>query len=253
MVEKNTRLVDIISPRVYNLWIMILLLIGTFILQNGDTLFFLEGNEPRESLIVAATVIDSTKELRLARRVKVSDSGDKYCVYEEKFRLGPDSLVSTKISFYDSHSKEVFKEEVSDDRQISFELSNAYDSMLVLTTWDHSYKMPALCTIKDDKRQEIIKEGDWDRIVSYQVSSNNRYMLFHMRSPYHDKPWDYIYFYDLLTGQDWDYLFPSCLSCKKSRIYLTVNDNGRAEVVYKNEHRVFSAQGVMENIYLKSR
>ena len=230
---------------------MILLLIGTLIIQNGDTLFFLENNEPRDTLIVTASEIDSIMDLRLVRKVKVSGSGDKYCVYEEKYEHGLDSLVSTKITFHDNRTERIFAEEISNGRQISFDLSNAYDSMLVIATWDYWYNMPALYTIRADEKQEIIKEGDWSRIVSYEVSSNNRYMLFHMRNPYHGKPWDYIYFYDLLTGQDWDYQFPSCLSCKKSRIYLTVNDDGRAEVVHKNEHRVFSPQGVLEDIYLQ--
>ena len=251
MVEKNPRLVDIISSRVYNLWIMILLLISAVILQGGDTLFFLEDNEMRDTLIIAATVVDSVNGLRFAKKVKVSDSGDKYCVYEERYRLGLDSLMSTKITFYDRHKEKMLEEETADGRQISFELSNPYDSMLVITTLDYWYKRPTLCVVKDDERQEIVKEGDWDRIVSYRVSLNNRYMLFHMRSPYYEKPWDYIYFYDLMTGQDWEYIFPSCLSCKKSRIYLEVGDDGRAEVIYKNEHRIFSAQGVLEDIYLK--
>lgn len=232
---------------------MVLILIGAVILQSGDTLFFREDNEIRDTLIIAATVVDSTEGLRFVRKLKVSDSGDKYCVYEEQYRLGQDSVLSTKITFYDRHNEKMLEEETADGRQISFELSNPYDSILIITTQDCWYKMPALYVVKDEKRQEIVKEGDWDRIVSYRVSLNNRYMLFHMRNPYYEKPWDYIYFYDLLTGEDWEYLFPSCLSCKKSRISLEVGDDGRAEVIYKNEHRVFSTHGVLEDIYLKPR
>ena len=110
MVEKIPQLVDIISRRVYNLWIMILLLIGTLILQNGDTLFFLEGDVPEDSLVIAVTEIDSAAELRLTRKVKVSDSGDKYCILEARFKLGSDSLVSTNISFYDSDKEKIFEE-----------------------------------------------------------------------------------------------------------------------------------------------
>jgi hypothetical protein len=232
---------------------MILLLISAVILQDGDSLFILRSNDAVDTLIIAAVVIDSTSGFRLENRVKVADSEDKYCLYEEKYLLEADSLVSTKISFFDEHHTMILEEEIADGRKISFELSNIYDSILVVTTWDYRYGKPSLYVVRDEKRQEVIKEGEWNRIVSYQVSANNRFMIFHMRNPYYDKPWDYVYFYDLATGQDWDYLFPSCLSCKKSRIYLRVDNDGRSEVVHKNEHRVFSAYGVLENIYLKTR
>jgi hypothetical protein len=235
------------------MWIMILLLIGAVILQSGDSLFILGSNDAADTLVIAATVIDSASGLRIENKVKVSESGEKYCVYEERYLLGADSLVSTKISFYDEHQAVMLEEEIADGRKISFELSNIYDSMLVVTTWDHRYGKPSLYVVKDEEKQEIVKEGDWTRIVGYKVSANNRFMVFHMRNPYYDKPWDYIYFYDLATGQDWDYLFPSCLSCKKSRIYLEVDNDGRAEVTHKNEHRVFSVHGVLEDIYLKLR
>jgi hypothetical protein len=62
---------------------------------------------------------------------------------------------------------------------------------------------------------------------------------------------DSIYFYDLIAAKDWDYLFPSCLSCKKSRIYLEVDNDGRAEVIHKNEHRVFTSGGILTDIYLR--
>jgi hypothetical protein len=177
-----------------------------------------------------------------------------YLIHSAVYSLAtPESLLSSSITFYDAEKNELFEEKSKEGRNISYDLSDIHDSLFVITNWDEHYGKPAVNIVKNKKEIEIVKQGDWDRIVSYKVSPNNRYFLFHMRNPYHDKPWDYIYFYDLKTDAKWDYLFPSCLSCKKSRIYLEVDDDGRARVTHKNECRVFSPAGVLEDIYLKPR
>ena len=124
-------------------------------------------------------------------------------------------------------------------------------SLFIITKCDRFYREPAFIVIRNGETVEVIQEGEWQRIVSYKISANDRYLLFHTRKPYHGKPWDYIFFWDLRTGRNWDYIFPTCLSCKKSRIDLGVDNSGRSEVIHKNEHRIFSKEGVLVDIYLK--
>lgn len=252
MVERKFCLVDIITTNVYNLWIMIVLLFGTLVFQNGDTLFFARDSSYADTVVMHTGIVDGRESLRVTEKAKVSPDNATYLIHSAVYGLtAPESLLSSTITFYDAKKKKLLEERSKGGRNISYDLSSIHDSLLVVTTWDQQYRKPALYVVKDDKKIEIVKKGDWERIVNYEVSSNNRYVLFHTRNPYHEKPWDYIYFYDLTTGRNWDYLFPSCLSCKKSRIYLKVNNDGRSEVIHKNEHRVFSPDGVLEDIYLK--
>ena len=245
-------LVDIILNGVYNLWIMILLLIGTIIVQNGDTLFFGEEGSFNDTLILHANADDDTGVVRVIEKAKVSPDGGSYLIYSTTCRKSdPESLLSSKITFYDAEKKKLFEEEGKGEKNVSFELSDSYDSLFIVASWDHFNSNPSFDVIKDGARTQIVKEGDWRNIVSYKISPNRRYLLFHTRNPYHDKLWDYIYFYDLDTGSHWDYIFPACLSCKRSRIDLGLDENGRSTVIHKQEHRVFSPEGILEDIYLK--
>ncbi|MBA7544100.1 hypothetical protein ES705_36447 [subsurface metagenome] len=97
----------------------------------------------------------------------------------------------------------------------------------------------------------IINSGDWTRIVDYKLSQNCRYLVFHTRRPYARKLWDYIYFIDLKTKKDWQYLFPICISCKRGKFSLDVNNTGQVDVVYKAEHRIFSKEGKLLDIFIK--
>lgn len=252
MVEKISCLVDIIPLNVYNLWIMILFLLGTLVLQNGDTLFFAEDSSYVDTVVMQTWIVENKGAIRVTEKAKVGTDNTIYLIHSAVYGLtAPESLLSSTIAFYDAKKNKLLEDKSRGGRNIAYDLSNIHDSLFIVTTWDHQYRKPALYVVKDDKKLEIVKEGDWERIVSYKVSPNNQYIVFHVRNPYHEKPWDYIYFYDLTTGRNWDYLFPSCLSCKKSRIYLTVNNDGRSEVIHKNEHRIFSPDGVLEDIYLK--
>jgi hypothetical protein len=231
---------------------MILFLIGSLVFQNGDTLFFMKESTYADTIILDVWFVDGRESFRVVRQAKTASDNMTYFIHTATYsETEPESLVSTRITFYNAEKKKLGEEKETGSRNISFELSNIYDSMLIVTTWGRDYGNPAVLVIKDGKKTQIIKEMDWLRIVSYQVSPNNRYILFHTRNPFHAILWDYIYFYDLETGNDWDYVFPTCLSCKKARIELEINDSGRSEVVHKNEHRIFSPEGVLEDIYLK--
>jgi len=247
---------------VYNLWIMILFLMCNLVLQNGDTLIFLKNGEVVEKQVMTITAIeDNQGEQEVSCLAKVSSDNRFYLVHKTKKKvkdinesenqIGQDTISSTEISFHGAQRDVLYAEKAGGGRYISYDLSDIYDSLFVLTTWDQYYSNPCFSVVKDGEKAEIIKEGDWQRIVSYKISPNNRFILFHTRNPYHGKSWDYIFFYDLDTGHSWDYMFPTCLSCKKGRIELEIDDDGRSEVIHKREHRVFSRDGVIQDIYLK--
>ena len=173
-----------------------------------------------------------------------------YFVYKAVCKIDNDSVLRAEISVFDAQRNKILEEKTRGSRNLSYELSSLHESLLVVATWDHFFSNPALVVIKGDNRIGVVEEGQWQRVVSYKVAPNNRYLLFHTRNPYHDKSWDYIYFYDLRTSKSWDYIFPTCLSCKKARIDLYVDDNGQSEVIHKNEHRIFSKDGVLKDIFL---
>ena len=257
--EEKISFVDIILNYVYNLWIMILFLVCNLVLQNGDTLIFMKNGEVVEKQTIGVQNIgDNQKVSSLA---KVSPDNRFYLVHktrqkivvakEVEHEIETDTITSTEILFLNANKDILYADQANGTRFISYELSDIYDSLFVLTTWDQHHNNPSFSVVKDGEKAEIIKEGDWQRIVSYKISPNNRFVLFHTRNPYHGKSWDYIFFYDLNTGRTWDYMFPTCLSCKKGRIELEIDDNGRSEVIHKREHRVFSRDGLIQDIYLQ--
>lgn len=228
-----------------------LFLLSTWVLQSGDTLMFMENSEIIDRIILDEHVASDSPGQVVIRQAKVSPNKKRYVVHETTQNIENDSILRTKISFYDAEKNRLFEESAAGDRNISFELSDVRDSLFIITSWDHLYRKPVFYVIANGETVEVIKEGEWQRIVSYKMSSNSRYILFHTRNPYYGKPWDYIFFWDLETNNNWDYLFPTCLSCKKARIDLDVDDNGRSEVIHKKEHRIFSREGVLVDIYLK--
>jgi hypothetical protein len=261
-LREKIYLVDIILCHVYNLWIMILFLMCNLVFLNGDTLIFMKnGGVIDQKKLTIHTIRNTQGEKRISLQAKVSPDNRFYLIHETKQEIvivqdaghdiRKDTSTSTEISFHNAEMEILYAEKTGDNRYISYELSNIHNSLFVLTTWDEHNNNPAFSIIKDGKKTEIIKEDQWQRIVSYKMSSNNRFLLFHTRNPYHGKPWDYIFFYDRNTGNSWEYIFPTCLSCKKGRIELEIDDNGRSEVIHKKEHRVFSPDGVIQDIYLK--
>ena len=226
-------------------------LLNAWVLQSGDTLMFMENSEIVDRVILNEHVAGDSSGQAVVRQAKISPNQKRYFIHEAVHNVENDSLLRSKISFYDSEKKKLHEESAIGDRNISFELSNVRDSIFVVTYCDRFYREPAFFVIMVGETFEVIKEGEWQRIVSYKISPNDRYIVFHTRKPYHGKLWDYIYFWDLVARRDWDYLFPTCLSCKKARIDLGVDAEGRSEVIHKKEHRIFSKEGVLVDIYMK--
>jgi len=231
---------------------MILFFLYALVVQNGDTLFFVRDNVYSDTVVMHEYFVDAMRSYHSVRKAKVSPDGKTYLIYSAHYTpTTPETLLTSSITFYDAEKRKLLEQRTEGERGLSYDLSDVHDSLFVVATWDNLYRDPALYVFKDGERKGVVEQGDWERIVSYVISSNGRYLLFHTRNPYYNKPWDYIYFCDLVTGKTWDYIFPSCLSCKKTRIYLELDDDGRSRVIHKNEYRVFSADGVLEDIYLK--
>lgn len=230
---------------------IILFILSIWVLQSGDTLMFLENSEIIEKIIMGEDIAGDGSNQVVIKQAKVSPNKQRYFVHESIQDIASDSLLRTKISFYDAENTVLYETSAVGDRSISYELSEIRNSLFIVTKWDEIYRNPTLDVIASGEKVEVIKDGEWQRIVSYKISPNDRYILFHTRKPYYGKPWDYIYFWDLKTGRNWDYIFPTCLSCKKSRIDVAVDDSGRAEVIHKKEHRIFSKEGVLVDIYTK--
>ena len=228
-----------------------LLLFNVYVFQKGDTLIFKENDKIVEIMVLAGQQTNAGPGRIVIEQAKVSSDNRKYFVYETVRDVNRDSVLHTKLSVFDARKNRVLEEETAGLRNLSYELSSLHDSLFVVASWDHFYCNPSLTVIKDEERIDVIEEGQWQRIVSYKVSPHNQYMLFHARKPYRNKLWDYIYFYNLKSGESWDYMFPTCLSCKKARIDLNVYDDGRSEVIHKREHRIFSKDGTLEDIFLK--
>lgn len=227
-----------------------LLLVGTLVFLNGDTIRFVDNGDLVDIIVLGDSIeIDSTGR-RLARRGKVSDDNRFLSICEAEY--GSDDEVSTsKVSFYDANRNLLWEERGEGSRSIAQELSGVHNNLFFIGTWERLSINPTFSVILDSTKIDLIKDGEWEQVVDFKVSPNGKYFLFHTRNPYNYKTWDYIYFYDLDTRNAWDYLFPTCVSCKRARIDLYVDDEGRAEVVYKNEHRIFSKRGTLEDLFLK--
>ncbi|UCF70001.1 MAG: hypothetical protein JSW49_07305 [candidate division WOR-3 bacterium] len=227
-----------------------LLVLGTLVFQNGDTLQFVDDGDIVDIMILdGSTGIDSL-EARTVRRGKVSDDNRFFSIHEE-VREGSDGISNSKVSFYDSDKTLIWEETATESRIVSYELSGVHNALLYGTTLDQHGSNPAFFVVTDSTKSVLINEGDWEQVIDVKISPNGEYLVFHVRNPYNYKMWDYIYFYDLNTSSAWDYLFPVCVSCKRARIDLNVDNDGRAEVVYKTEHRIFSKFGALEDLFFK--
>jgi hypothetical protein len=227
-----------------------LLVVGTLVFQNGDTIRFIDDGDLVDIIVLGNSIETDSAGRRLARRGKVSDDNRFLSIHEAVYGSG-DEVLTSKVSFYDANRNLLWEERGVGSRSIAHELSGVHNKLFIVGTWEQFSINPTFSVIIDSAKIDLIKEGEWEQVVDYKVSPNGKYFLFHTRNPYNYKTWDYIYFYDLDTRNAWDYLFPTCVSCKRARIDLRVDDEGRAEVVYKNEHRIFSKLGTLEDLFLK--
>ncbi|UCG30276.1 MAG: hypothetical protein JSV53_12405 [candidate division WOR-3 bacterium] len=225
-------------------------LVGLLVYQNGDTLQFKDDTTVVDIIILENSQYHDTLKQIVVRQGKVSEDNKHYLIYEAVHR-DSEEVLQSKIAFYDAGNNLLWVEQTDGERNISYDFSGIYNGHLVITVWDRMSSYPDVSVIKDGEKIKVIKKDDWQQLVDYRVSPNGRYILFHTRNPHGGKTWDYLHFYDLDEMIAWDYLFPVCISCKRGRIFLSVDDDGRSECVYKGEHRVFSKDGILEEIFMK--
>lgn len=230
---------------------MMWLLLCASITLSGDSLIFTRGSNPADILLLNTKDASGSTDIIHTRKVKVSPRGIYCTIYEETYFRLIDSI-STDMVMYDSLQNKQWQRTYAGKRIISYDLSRVLDDLVVLVTTDINNGLPEVELIKNNKAAIIIKEGKLRKITDYTLSPNSRYIALHARNPYNNRLWDYIYFVDIETGKNWSYLFPVCLSCKRVSIQLLVDNDGQVEVIYKSEHRIFSKDGQLVDIFMKT-
>uniref|UniRef100_A0A7C4TGN0 Dipeptidylpeptidase IV N-terminal domain-containing protein n=1 Tax=candidate division WOR-3 bacterium TaxID=2052148 RepID=A0A7C4TGN0_UNCW3 len=227
---------------------LIIIIIGNLVFQFGDTLKFYKNDSLIDQWIMEARE-EAQKGIYYLQKAKVSTDNKKFLLYEEKFFSEKDSIF-TKLTLYDADKKKVWSKIKGGQRKISFELTNLYPDKIIIFTLDRTNSFPVMEIMKGNRTRKI-DLTQWTGIVDYEISPNGRYLLFHTKKPYSSRLWDYIYFLDLQTKAEWEYLFPFCFSCKRGKIFLKIDDEGKSEVIYRNEHRIFDKKGNLVDIFVK--
>lgn len=228
-----------------------LVFLNVLVFQNADTLNFVKGDSIIEQWVMSedctttdlGTLIYTTKSM-------VSDDNKHFLFCEEKYYSAPDSHYA-KLTFYDAYKKKIWVRSSDSGRRILFYLSAIYDDIVTIVTTDKYNARPSLHLIKDKKMKTIVADDKWYRLKKYAFSSNMTYLVLHVKNPYMNKTWDYIHFIDMKNGKEWTYLFPICVSCKRQKIDVSVDNRGITKVVHKGEHRIFSKDGRLTDIYIK--
>jgi len=224
---------------------------ATLVYQQGDTLRFMAGDSLVATSVMSAETVLEPVARSVVTKAKTSAEHDRYFVYQETYFLHNDSII-TSLTLYSSDQKKLWQRACDNDRRISYELTDLHNNILVLVTMDRDNANPRLEFIQNQKERTVIKENQWQRITEYTISPNDRFIVLHVKNPYQGKIWDYVYFIDLKTNKTWSYLFPICVSCKRSRLEMKVDDEGVTEVIYKNEHRLFSRNGTLTDVLIKT-
>lgn len=226
------------------------LIANLFVFQQGDTLKFLKDDKVTDHWLLCENDQDLPQHhnMVITKKAKVSADSSHFFIFEEKRHTLTDSIF-TKITFYNAAQKKLWERISDKGRIISYYLTNTYKNIVIMVTTNSGHTNPILDIITDQTQTEVIKEDTWHRIIDYAISPNMQYMILHVKNPLHKKMWDYINFINIDTKKTWTYQFPICVSCKRQRIELAVYNNGKSEVIYKGEHRIFSQDGNLIDLY----
>ncbi len=217
------------------------------VFQSGDTLKFYKNDS-----IIDQWILENKEgaSYYLLQKAKVAQDNKSFLLYEEKKFIEKDSTI-TIISLYKSDKKRIWTRTKSGTEKFSFDLTRIYPDRVILFITDTYNSSPRMEILKEKEPKKTLNLKEWSGIVNYEVSPNGRYVIFHAKKPYNNKLWDYIYFIDLNTNKSWEYLFPFCFSCKRGWLELKIDDEGRSEVIYKNEHRIFDKDGNLVDVFVK--
>ncbi len=221
---------------------------NTLVFQSGDTLKFYS----KDSLVYE-WILNDSKEIEggyYKEKALVLPDNKGFLFYEERDFPQKDS-VFTKLALYNAQRKKIWERIEAGRRKFCFELTKLDRDRIIIFTTKRLGESPVMEIIKDNQIKRRIDLKEWTNVINYAFSPNGRYILFQAKKPYNYKLWDYIYFIDLKTNKTWEYLFPFCFSCKRGRIDLKVDDEGKSEVIYKSEHRIFDKEGNLVDIFVK--
>lgn len=224
---------------------------GIIVIQKGDTLQFMKNNVIHESHILKQDSIPMDNGYVVhTQQAKVSGDKKHFLLYDEYRNSSIDSLL-TSVSLYTSQMQLLWMQEYANDRRVDFERTKIFNNDVAITSTDRTYGEPVLEYIHDNKTDVLIEKTQWQRLVDFDFSPNMRYIALHVRNPHARKMWDFVYFIDCQTNGTWTYLFPICISCKRNRITLEVDNNGNTEIIYKQQHRVFDKTGTLIDFFMQ--
>ena len=232
--------------------IIVLLLLRSTVSLSNDTLVFVSKDSIIEQWILNETSMSKdSMGITYVEKARISNDSTRFLFYQEEYERNTGFSKST-IRLYTAEIQVVSTQEYYDDRRAQFDLCEIQDEFVIIADSDLDGKNPRVQLVCDGERKTLVEPGCWLRIVDYTLSSNYRYILFHTHRLHNDRAWDFLYFLDIDSGDDWEYFFPICLSCKKTPIDLSVENNGQCEVVYKQEHRIFSQRGQLTDIFFQN-
>lgn len=222
---------------------------NSLVFKEGDTLKFYK-NDSLINQRVLQRIEYSEEGGYYIERAGISPDNKRFFICEEEYSPEKDSIF-TKLNVYNSDQKRIYSRVESGKRRINAELTKVYPDKIIIFITDRLGDNPVMEIIKNNKTKKTVHLKQWTSIANYTISQNGRYILFHAKKPYNNKLWDYIYSLDLETNKSWEYLFPFCFSCKRGWIDLKIDNDGKSEVIYRNEHRIFDRDGNLIDVFVK--
>ena len=229
-----------------------MLLLNMLVFLEPDSLVFTADNEIVDTWYIGErTERTSAGTLRITTHAVVSQDSSSFLYFREAYRPETDSIDS-ELALYRADGQNLWLRTAPQGRTFARFFTEFIDDMIVIVTSNQYGAAPSMELMTPTGTDTILGEGDWYRLSSYAFSPNRRFMIMHVKNPYHEKVWDYIHFIDRDTDSTWSYLFPLCVTCKRYKhIDVSVDDEGISEVVYKGEHRLFDRQGVLIDVFIK--
>lgn len=223
---------------------------GIIVIQSGDTLHFSENAHAVETWVLALDSLPTQNGVVVhTQKAKISENNEYFILYDEYRNSSIDSLATT-LSLYTSSKERLWLREYSSDRRIDFDRTRIFGNDIAIVSTDKAFGQPMLEFIHDKTSITLVEKDQWQRLVDFAFDPDMRYVALHVRNPHNRRMWDFIYFIDRKTEVTWTYLFPTCISCKRSRIDLRVDNEGNTEVVYKNQHRIFDKSGSLVDFFI---
>jgi hypothetical protein len=229
-----------------------LLCFNMLVFLETDSLVFQTENTVIEKWHVGEqTERTSAGTKRTTTHAVVAQDSTRFLYFKEIYLPETDSMFS-QLTLYRADRDQIWQRTAPAGRTFARFLTGFVDDRIAVVITNQYGAAPSLELITSTKIDTIIREGDWYRLTAFAFSPNRRFIIMHVKNPYREKVWDYIHFIDLATDSTWSYLFPICVTCKRYKhIDVSVDDDGISEVVYKGEHRMFSKDGILIDVFIK--